>query len=205
LPELVGQPVEQRSDWETVVHSGIREQLRVVYGPPALYDVRYPMARDGRPFGEIRVGVSTHFLQNTLQPQIRSALILSGSTILACLLLAAILSSLALRPLAAINRRLDVISSGKAELPESASKRSDEYGAVSTKIERLGRQMRDVKEVFSALKENLDQMMANLQDGVMLFTSDFNVVLVSASAERFIGKPRGEMLGRHPAEIFSRE
>ncbi len=48
--------------------------------------------------------------------------------------------------------------------------------------------MRDVKEVFSALKENLDQMMANLQDGVMLFTSDFNAVLVSASAERFIGK-----------------
>jgi len=84
-------------------------------------------------------------------------------------------------------------------------KRSDEYGTVSTKIERLGRQMRDVKEVFSALKENLDQMMANLQDGVMLFTSDSNAVLVSASAERFIGKPRGEMLGRQPAEIFSRE
>jgi len=36
--------------------------------------------------------------------------------------------------------------------------------------------------------------MANLQDGVMLFTSDSNAVLVSASAERFIGKPRGEML-----------
>jgi PAS domain S-box-containing protein len=48
-------------------------------------------------------------------------------------------------------------------------------------------------------------MMANLQDGVMLFTSDSNAVLVSASAERFIGKPRGEMLGRQPEEIFSRE
>ena len=65
--------------------------------------------------------------------------------------------------------------------------------------------MRDVKEVFSALKENLDQMMANLQDGVMLFTSDFNAVLVSASAERFVGKPRAEILGHHPAEIFTRE
>jgi PAS domain S-box-containing protein len=48
-------------------------------------------------------------------------------------------------------------------------------------------------------------MMANLQDGVMLFTSDSNAVLVSASAERFIGRPRGEMLGRHPSEIFSRD
>src|SRR5436305_1729561 len=77
------------------------------------------------------------------------------------------------------------------------------YGAVSSKIDRLGRQMRDVKEVFSALKENLDQMMANLQDGVMLFTSDFRAVMVSASAEQFIGKPRGEMLGCYPGDIFS--
>lgn len=201
---MVGQPIEQRGDWGTVVHAGIRQQLRVIFGPPTVYDVSLPLSRDGRAFGEIRVGVSTHYLQNNLQPQIRTALILSGSVVLACLLLAAVISSLALRPLVAINRRLDVISSGKADAAEAPATRSDEYGAVSTKIERLGRQMRDVKEVFSALKENLDQMMANLQDGVMLFTSDLNVVLVSASAERFIGKPRGEMLGRKPAEIFSR-
>lgn len=117
--------------------------------------------------------------------------------------LAAGVSALALRPLAAISRRLDLISAGEVEPAESGNPRSDEYGVVSGKIERLGRQMRDVKEVFSALKENLDQMMANLQDGVMLFTSDFRAVLVSASAERFIGKPRGEMLGCSPAEIFS--
>src|SRR5262249_17868853 len=204
-PAFVGQPVPQRDEWISVVNGGIRQQLRVVYGPTSLYDVRVPLFRDGRAFGEIRVGVSTLFLKNTLQPQIKRALILSGSAVLACLVLAAGLSSFTLRPLAAISRRLDLLSSGKVEPSEAPSQRSDEYGTVSTKIERLGRQMRDVKEVFSALKENLDQMMANLQDGVMLFTSDFNVVLVSASAERFIGKPRGEMLGRHPAEIFSHE
>ena len=135
---------------------------------------------------------------------LKSALELSGGAILISLVVAAGLSNLALRPLAAISQRLDLISSGKAEMVGTPSPRSDEYGTVSTKIERLGRQMRDVKEVFSALKENLDQMMANLQDGVMLFTSDFNAVLVSASMERFIGKPRGEMLGSHPSEIFSR-
>ena len=204
-PAFVGQPVPEREEWISVVNGGIRQQLRVVYGPTSLYDVRVPLIRDGRAFGEVRVGVSTLFLKNTLHPQIKRALILSGSAVLACLVLAAGLSSFTLRPLAAISRRLDLLSSGKAEPSEAPPRRSDEYGTVSTKIERLGRQMRDVKEVFSALKENLDQMMANLQDGVMLFTSDFNAVLVSASAERFIGKPRGEMLGSHPAEIFSRD
>ena len=206
-PALQNTIVPPREDFNNVLNGGFRRQLKLIYGPAQTYDVRLPLIHTatGKPFGEVRVGVSTVLLKNQIKPQIRSALFLSGSAILLSLILAAGLSNLALRPLAAISRRLDLISSGKAELPETTSKRSDEYGTVSTKIERLGRQMRDVKEVFSALKENLDQMMANLQDGVMLFTSDSNAVLVSASAERFIGKPRGEMLGRHPVEIFSRE
>ncbi|HVG92420.1 MAG TPA: ATP-binding protein [Alphaproteobacteria bacterium] len=199
--------VPPREDFANLLNGGVRRYYKLIYGPTETYDVRLPLINNatGKPFGEVRVGVNTTLLKSTLKPEINKALLFSGSAILSSLILAAGLSNLALRPLAAISRRLDLISSGKADLAETTSKRSDEYGRVSTKIERLGRQMRDVKEVFSALKENLDQMMANLQDGVMLFTSDSNAVLVSASAERFIGKPRGEMLGRQPAEIFSRE
>lgn len=206
-PALQNTVVPAREDFANVLNGGIRRQYRLIYGPAQTYDVRLPLINNatGKPVGEVRVGVNTALLRDTLRPQIQRALIWSGSAILFSLILAAGLSNLALQPLGAISRRLDLISSGKAELVGTPSKRSDEYGTVSTKIERLGRQMRDVKEVFSALKENLDQMMANLQDGVMLFTSDSNAVLVSASAERFIGKPRGEMLGRQPAEIFSRE
>ena len=203
-PILLGKVLEPRHDFDSFVHAGIRKQIRAIYGPPQFYDTRIPLERDGHSFGEVRVGVSTIFLRSELRPLLKSALELAGGAIFICLVIAAGLSNLALRPLAAISQRLDLISSGKAEMVGAPSTRSDEYGTVSTKIERLGRQMRDVKEVFSALKENLDQMMANLQDGVMLFTSDFNAVLVSASMERFIGKPRGEMLGSHPSEIFSR-
>ncbi|HZI56004.1 MAG TPA: ATP-binding protein [Verrucomicrobiae bacterium] len=206
-PALQGTIVAPREDFANLAHGGIQMQYKMIYGPAKTYDVRLPLINMAtkKPFGEVRVGVNTALLSDNLKPQIRQALIFSGSAIVLSLILAAGLSNLALRPLAAISRRLDLISSGKAELVGTPVKRSDEYGTVSTKIERLGRQMRDVKEVFSALKENLDQMMANLQDGVMLFTSDSNAVLVSASAERFIGKPRGEMLGRHPSEIFSRD
>ncbi len=205
-PALQGTIVPARPDFDSVLNAGIRQQLKLIYGRPTTYDLRLPLVQtaSGKPFGEVRVGVHTGFLQRDIQPQINRALAYSAAAIILSMILAAALSNLALRPLAAISRRLDLISSGKVEPAESAPKRSDEFGTVSTKIERLGRQMRDVKEVFSALKENLDQMMANLQDGVMLFTSDFNVVLVSASAERFVGKPRGEILGHHPADIFSR-
>jgi PAS domain S-box-containing protein len=44
--------------------------------------------------------------------------------------------------------------------------------------------------------------MSTLQDGLILFTRDGRIVLVSASAERFIGRPRGEMLGQMVEEVF---
>jgi signal transduction histidine kinase len=202
--EFLGKQVPRRQDFSALLSSDIRRQIKIIYGPAQVYDVRVPLVRSGSPFGEVRIGVSTLFLKNAIRDQMRRALVLSGAAILFSVVLAAGVSTLALRPLAAISRRLDLITAGELEAAESpANSRSDEYGVVSGKIERLGRQMRDVKEVFSALKENLDQMMANLQDGVMLFTSDFRAVLVSASAERFIGKPRGDMLGCHPSEIFS--
>jgi signal transduction histidine kinase len=117
--------------------------------------------------------------------------------------LAAALSNLALRPLEAIGRRLDVMTAEvPSDEPAVAERNFDEYGLVNTKIDRLGRQIRDVKEVFSALKENLDQIMGTLQDGLMLFTNQGKVVLVSASVERFIGRPRGEILGANVEQIF---
>ena len=204
-PELFGKIVPDREDLSSLVNGGIRKQLRIIYGPPQDFEYRFPMNRDGKHFGDVRIGISTTFLRRDIQNRLNPALALSGGVILVCLVIAAALSQIALRPLTAISRRLDLLTSGQADPAEAGNERRDEYGAVSSKIERLGRQVRDVKEVFSALKENLDQMMANLQDGVMLFTSDFRAVLVSASAERFVGKPRGEMLGSEASEIFSED
>jgi PAS domain S-box-containing protein len=203
---MLGKVLKPREDFSSIAYGGIWKQLKVIYGPAQLYDVRFTLVRSDLLFqAEVRVGLSTVLLKDQLRPVVRHALIFSGLSIVICLVLAAGVSNLALRPLTAISRRLDLISSGRADVVDAPVKRLDEYGAVTSKIDRLGRQMRDVKEVFSALKENLDQMMANLQDGVMLFTTDFKAVLVSASAERFVGRPRSEMLGSHPTEIFSPE
>jgi PAS domain S-box-containing protein len=103
-----------------------------------------------------------------------------------------------------ISRSLDSMTDAHgAELHTDGE--GDEYGLVSQKIANLGRQMRDAREIFSALKSNVDQIMSSLQDGLMLFTRDSRVVLVSASVERFLGRSRGELLGRSVKEIFSAE
>jgi PAS domain S-box-containing protein len=102
-----------------------------------------------------------------------------------------------------IARNLDDASVGATEMLPADDSAADEVGLVSLKIAHLGRQIRDTNQIFSALKDNVEQVMANLQDGLMLFTRDSHVVLVSASAEKFLGRPRHEILGRTAEEIFS--
>ena len=203
-PTVIGNKIEPRGDFARIRNGDFLQQLRVVYGAPKVYDVRLPIQREGQPFGEIRVGISTVFLKNEVQPELSRAILFSILAILVSLALAAGVSNIALRPLEAIGRRLDLMTAGVPDTALEADPRgTDEFGMVNTKIDRLGRQIRDVKEVFSALKENLDQIMGALQDGLVLFTSDTRVVLVSASAERFIGRPRGEILGSSVEGVFS--
>ncbi|HEX6805367.1 MAG TPA: ATP-binding protein [Terriglobales bacterium] len=203
-PNLVGKKVADRPDFSVLENAGFRQKLRLVYSPPAVYEVRMPLLLKGTVFGSIRVGVSTVFLRNELTPKLQHALFLSSLAILCSLILAALLSHIALGPLEHISRSLDSMTDAHgAELHTDGE--GDEYGLVSKKIANLGRQMRDAREIFSALKSNVDQIMSSLQDGLMLFTRDSRVVLVSASVERFLGRSRGELLGRSVKEIFSAE
>jgi signal transduction histidine kinase len=201
---LVGKQIAPRPDFLEIREARFPRQMRLVYGPQSVYDVSLPLQLNGAPFGTIRVGVSTVFLKRELTPRLEHALFASIASIFVSLLLSAGISNLALGPLKRINRNLDSVTAGEAEALLGDESEHDEYGLVTLKIANLGRQIRDSKEIFSALKDNVDQLMSNLQDGLMLFTRDSRVVLVSAPVEQFLGRPRRELLGRTAKEIFSR-
>jgi len=202
-PDLIAKQVLDRPDFQVVQNAKFRQQLHMVYHPPTVYDIRMPLQLDNAPFGSIRVGVSTLFLRNELTPRLQRAVIFSGLSILLSVLVAALLSHIALGPLERLSRRLDSVTAGNPDAVVEQEVGRDEYGMVNLKVANLGRQMRDAKEIFSALKDNVDQIMANLQDGLMLFTRDSRVVLVSASVERFLSRPRRDLLGHTVKEIFS--
>ena len=204
-PNLIGKKIGDRPDFSQLQQAGFRRKLRMVYNPPTIYDVHLPLMLNGQPFGSIHVGVSTVFLRNELTPRLQRQLSLSAIAVLCSLVLAALLSNLALGPLEHINRSLDRMAESTGTELTGPAAGADEYGKVSLKIAHLGKQMRDAREIFSALKSNVDQIMTSLQDGLMLFTRDSRVVLVSAAIEGFLGRSRSELLGRTVKEIFSAE
>src|SRR5215468_10685190 len=48
----------------------------------------------------------------------------------------------------------------------------------------------------------MNSVMAGLEDGLLLFTKDGRAVMVSPAAEKFLGAPAGQFLGRCVTDIF---
>ncbi len=197
-------PVPKRPEFIEIRNGSMWHLLKEIFGKPKVYNDSLELQRNEQPFLTVRVGARSSFLSNDFEPRLLVALTYSGIAIAGALLVAAFLANLALRPLSQISARLDAFTQAEivGELDSDSS--NDAVVQVSYKIERLGRRMRNVEEVFSALKENLDQIMTNLEDGILLFTRDTRAVLVSDSVERFLGLRRSQVLGAELHEIFDR-
>ena len=203
-PDFEDKPLQPRQDYQQMLDANLYQLMREFFGEPRVYDVQATLARNGEPFAIVHVGVRTTLLRASYRPWLMEAFTLMGAALLAAVVVAFLLSNLALRPLERISRQLDrwtQAGEAEAEARETA-RNTDMAEQVETKIELIGQRMRNVEEVFSALKENLDQILGNLQDGILLFTGDGRAVLVSEAARRFLQIDSAAILGRPANEIF---
>src|ERR1700691_5848519 len=187
--------VARRPPLSSLVRAGFFQQMRLLYGPPQTYEFSLPFQLGPEPFGDIRVGLSSALLRDQISPGLVSAGYWALGSVLLSTLLALLVSTIALAPIGRISAQLDRISAGQFDA-EPVVERGDELGAVSTKIVGIGKQLRDVREIFSTLRDNLDQVMGGLEDGLLLFNGQGRAVLVSPSTERFLGGPSEELRGR---------
>lgn len=202
-PANQGKLLPTRPSFDHLLKAGPAALMMQVFGQPQVLDIAATLANNGKLFASVHVGVHTSLLRAAYDPVLRKAFWLMGFSLIAALLAAFSLSNLALRPMAEISRQLDrLTAAGEATAVEPAPKNQDVAAQVSTKIERIGQRMRNVEEVYSALRENLDQILGNLQDGIMLFTEDRRAVLVSEAARRFLQIDGEKILGLRAGEFL---
>jgi signal transduction histidine kinase len=204
-PENQDRPLPGRPNYNQLLNANPIQLMIEVFGTPRVYDVVVPLERNGEPFASVHVGVRTTLLRAVYAPWLEEAITLMGFALATALVVSFLLGNLALRPMEEISMQLDYWTAmSAAPEEEEETPRGDTAVRVSNKIERIGQRMRNVEEVFSALKENLDQILANLQDGILLFTGDGRAILVSEAARRFLPLDRDRILGLHAREIFDR-
>jgi signal transduction histidine kinase len=204
-PDNNDKPLPVRANYNRLVDAGPMQLMAEVFGPPKVFDVVVPLDRNGQPFASVHIGVRTTLLSAFFRPWLRQALWLMGFALGAALLVAFLLGNLALRPMEEISHQLDYwTAAGEASVAGQLAPKQELATQVSNKIEMIGQRMRNVEEVFSALRENLDQILGNLQDGILLFTGDGRAVLVSDAARRFLHIDRDGILGLRASDIFDR-
>ena len=208
-PDFEDRPLQARPDYEQMLNANPVKLIAEVFGEPRVFDVTATLERNGEPFEIVHVGVRTTLLRAFYAPWLAESITLMGASLLAALVVAFLLSNLALRPMERISRQLDywtqADSAAEATRTEQHPQKQDMAEQVESKIKIIGQRMRNVEEVFLALKENLDQMLGNLQDGIVLFTGDGRAVLVSEAARRFLRMGSATILGQHASQIFDRK
>ena len=202
-PDNEAKPLPSRTNYERLLKADPFSMMALAFGRPQVFNVAAPLENNGQLFATVNVGVHTSLLRAVYQPLLKNALRLMTLALIVALGAAFLLSNLALRPLTQISKQLDRLSGTEVTPAEdTTASKKDVAALVSTKIEKIGQRMRNVEEVYSALRENLDQILGNLQDGILLFTEDKRAVLVSEAARHFLDIDRTGILGRQAREIF---
>ena len=218
-PDQVNQRAPYRDSFASVRQGSITYEMRQVFGKPRVLDISKTLERKQMPFLVVHIGVRSTFLRNAYEPWLTDALKIALLAIGASVLAAALLATLALRPLVVIGEQLEqlTLSHGQAQEAEEESgklleepKDVDAVGRVNLTIDRLGREMRSREAGYTALQANLNQMLDTLRDGVMLVAPDRRAVMISDAVAHFLessatdGAPAvDEMVGMRLEEIFS--
>ena len=203
---LPGKFLPKRIPLPQLVQRNFLHQVKVLAGPSKLFELDYPFNKGNKPFGEVRVVLNAGLLLNEISPSLWTSGTIALLAVVVSTLLAAIVSGATLAPLRDIAKQLDRISAGQYDAPvpdvNGFAGSGDELGLVSRKITQVGQQLRGVHEIFSTMRENMNSVMAGLEDGLLLFTRDARAVMISPAAEKFLRAPAGHLLGRRVTEIF---
>ena len=119
------------------------------------------------------------------------------------LLIAAILSAAALRPIEQIGRELETISArGRQQPANPAGTQRDAVARVTSTISRLDEQIRSSEQTRTEMATNLNSMLQTLKDGVVLFTADLRVAMAGEAVANFLPPATSISAGTPLAAVF---
>ena len=200
-PQLVGQILPPRSQLQAVTGGSWWRQLQAIFGAEEVYEVSLPLLLGTHPLGAIRVGVDTALVRAALASRIRAISFYGLLIVMVATLLAVAFSDFALSPLNALSAQLDRVARGE-EAALGTARWGSEVGRVSSKIELLGRQIQDARQIYTHLQESVTQVLEGLEEGVVLFGPDGRAMMASAAAQRFLAMAPAQVVGRPVEEVF---
>ncbi len=161
------------------------------------------VAEQAAPIFRIRVILSAVLLRHTLDPLVQQLVLMLSLSFLAAVLLAVLASNIAFRPLARVRDSIDRIARGESPVtPSGLRESSKEEAALDSKLKVLGQQFRGAREDAIHLRDNIEHLLERLEEAVLLFDRNDNLIMAGRAVEALLGRGRWEMMGRSLQELF---
>lgn len=203
LPSRQGQKLDLPPELAEFTSRTLTDRINEIVSPNRDYRVTRELGLQGQddPILAVHVIVSTVLLRNEVLPQIMNLGLVSAIALLISVVIAAIASRWAFKPLARIGEVIDRIARGETAREESRSV-SREEAVVESKLSLLGKQFHGAQADVAELRSNLDQLMDRMEEAVLLFGRNDRLALAGRGAERLLSRGRWEVMGKHLHDVF---
>ncbi len=166
-----------------------------LYRPEQIYEVALPLNLDGRPFGNIRLGVSLALLRREFNASLTRALVLAGVALPLAWLMAMGLANLALKPIRRISQEMERLRRGEFEVGGDLA-REDDFKELASQLQLLGQQIQSDRLKAVGEQSHLQQVVDRLEDGLIFFSQDRRILFLNRAAGLAMGRPADDVLGR---------
>ena len=178
------------SDLEQLVSSDWPFGLLHALWSDHIYESSRPIDLNSKPFGLIKVGVSTGLIAS----QVHQTAITVGLITLAAVLLTTItaltLSNLILRPVLAVTTSIEQLAAGNTEVKVNVAG-SDEFSTLADKFNVLSRRIRSERNRWENERGGIFNALRTIQDLVMLIDSDGCLLFANPEVQGVLGLPAG--------------
>ena len=192
--EKEGSDAPERPSLEHLLSLDPIGRFRALYERGKIYETTLPLSLNNKPFGSIRLGITTSLLRRELNASLQESLALAGLTLPVAWLVAMGLGTLILKPIRRLTREVDRIGQGDFEI-DARRGRGDEIGELTSQLQLLGQQLQADRLKMLGEKAQLQQVVDHLEDAIILFTRDRRILFFNKAAEVVVRRPLEHVVG----------
>jgi signal transduction histidine kinase len=204
-PSLQGQTFPDRPLLDDALAAGLPQLVRMLLGPPQIYEVRLPAQLGDQPFGTVHVGVSTSLVRQTLRDALLRSLALGAGALALAIAVGLGAGRVLLGYLRRIARRVERLARRDPGVDLAPG---DDMGRLAERMQGLGER---IQATTGGAGYPGPGGAERHQNAVILLRKDGVVAFANAAAERLLARPlTGHSLAdalpaRHPLASFARQ
>lgn len=194
-PALEGTTLRPRPSLDAVLSWGALRMAVVLLGEAQIYEAQLPIRLGDRPFGTVRIGISTSLVRQELSAALIRSVALGTAALVVAVAVGLGAGRVLLQSLRRIARGMERLARGEHGATVELA-RGDAMGELAERVNRLGERIRPHATRSFSDRARIDGAIDSLEDAVIFLDGQRRVVFCNQAAERFLGRRVEELAGR---------